>query len=132
MPEAALVDLADRATARVVAALGAHPAIMGGGGGNGSVDREATRQLRKGIGQPMARLIEENAWRVFGERIRIWWEPGVDALLVKAKAADVLSKMGVDPQAALKLARVTIGNVKMAPKPEPPPPPPTEPAEVDE
>ena len=36
MPEAALVDLADRATARVVAALGAHPAIMGGGGGNGS------------------------------------------------------------------------------------------------
>ena len=47
MPEAALVDLADRATARVVAALGAHPAIMGGGGGNGSVDREASRQMRK-------------------------------------------------------------------------------------
>ena len=47
MPEEALVDLADRATARVVAALGAHPAIMGGGGGNGSVDREASRQMRK-------------------------------------------------------------------------------------
>ena len=121
MPEAALVDLADRATARVVAALGAHPAIMGGGGGNGSVDREASRQMRKFIMQPMARLIEENAWRVFGERIRIWWEPGVDALLVKAKTADALTKMGVDPQAALKIARVTVGNVKMAPKPEPPP-----------
>ena len=80
MPEAALVELADRATARVVAALGAHPAIMGGGGGNGSVDREAGRQMRKFIMQPMARLIEENSWRVFGERIRIWWEPGVDAL----------------------------------------------------
>ena len=122
MPQAALVDLADRATARVVAALGAHPAIMGGGGGNGSVDREASRQMRKQIMQPMARLIEENSWRVFGERIRITWEPGVDALLVKARAADVLSKMGVDPQEALKIARVTMGNVKMAPKPEPPPP----------
>ena len=29
MPEAALVELSDKATARVVAALGAHPAIMG-------------------------------------------------------------------------------------------------------
>ena len=123
MPEAALVDLADRATARVVAALGAHPAIMGGGGGNGSVDREAGRQMRKMIMQPMARLIEENAWRVFGERIRIWWEPGVDALMVKAKTADVLTKMGVDPQEALKLARVTMVKVKMAPKLTPPPPP---------
>ena len=121
MPEEALVDLADRATARVVAALGAHPAIMGGGGGNGSVDREASRQMRKQIMQPMARLIEENAWRVFGERIRIWWEPGVDALMVKAKTADALTKMGVDPQAALQLARLTMGNVKMAPKPEPSP-----------
>ena len=126
MPDEALVELADRATARVVAALGAHPAIMGGGGGNGSVDREASRQMRKQIMQPMARLIEENAWRVFGERIRIWWEPGVDALLVKARTADALTKMGVDPQAALQLARLTIGNVKMAPKPEPEPPEPPE------
>ena len=123
MPEEALVNLADRATARVVAALGAHPAIMGGGGGNGSVDREAGRQMRKQIMQPMARLIEENAWRVFGERIRIWWEPGVDALLVKARMADTLSKMGVDPQAALQLARLTTSNVKMAPTPTPMPEP---------
>ena len=94
------------------------------------VDREAHRQMRKQIMQPMARLIEENAWRVFGERIRITWEPGVDALLVKTRAADTLVKMGVDPQEALQIARVTMGNVKMAPKPEPPPPP--EPAEGDE
>ena len=130
MPEAALVQLADNATARVVAALGAHPAIMGGGGGNGSVDREASRQMRKQIMQPMARLIEENAWRVLDERVRIWWEPGVDALLVKARTADALVKLGVDPQEALKIARVTVGNVKMAPKPEPPPLPPPE--EADE
>ena len=123
MPEEALVQLADKATARVVAALGAHPAIMGGGGGNGSVDREAHRQMRKQLMQPMARLIEENAWRVFGERIRIWWEPGIDAMLTKVRSADALSKMGVDPQEALKIARVTTVNVKMAPKPEPPPPP---------
>ena len=122
------MTLADKATARVVAALGAHPAIMGGGGGNGSVDREASRQMRKMIVQPMARLIEENAWRVFGERITISWPSSVEAMGIKAKAADALVKMGVDPQAALKIARVTTGNVKMAPKPEPPPPP----AEVDE
>ena len=130
IPEAALVQLVDNATARVVAALGAHPAIMGGGGGNGSVDREAHRQMRKQIMQPMARLIEENSYRVFGERIRITWEPGVDALLVKSRSAAALSKMGVDPQAALQIARVTIGNVKMAPKPEPPAPP--KPGEGDE
>ena len=129
MPDEALVTLADNATARVVASLGAHPAIMGGGGGNGSVDREAGRQMRKMIMQPMARLIEENAWRVFGERIRITWEPGIDALLTKARAADTLVKMGVDPQEALKIARVTMGKVKMAPKLTAPPPPP---AEVDE
>ena len=57
--------------------------------------------MRKQIMQPMARLIEENAWRVFRERIRIWWEPGVDALMVKAKTAAALTEMGVDPQAAL-------------------------------
>ena len=65
--------------------------------GNGSVDREAHRQMRKQIMQPMARLIEENAYRAFGERIRIWWEPGVDALLVKTRAADVLGEDGRGP-----------------------------------
>ena len=130
MPEAALVALSDSASAKVVAALGAHPAIMGGGGGNGSVDREAGRQLRKMIGQPIARLIEENAWRVFRERITISWPPSVEAMLVKARTAEALSKMGVDPQAALQIARVTIANVKMAPNPEPPPPP--KPEEGDE
>ena len=68
----------------------------------GAVDREASpADAQVQIMQPMARLIEENSWRVFGERIRIWWEPGVDALMVKAKTADALTKMGVDPQAAL-------------------------------
>ena len=36
---------------------------------------------------------------------------------IKAKAADALVKMGVDPQEALKIARMTTGKVKMAPKP---------------
>ena len=30
----------------------------------------------------------------------------------------VLARMGVDPQEALKIARVTMGPVKMAPKPD--------------
>ena len=40
---------------------------------------------------------------------------------MKARTADMLTKMGVDPQEALQIARMTRGNVKMAPKPEPPP-----------
>ena len=131
MPEEALVTLSDSASAKVVAALGAHPAIMGGGGGNGSVDREAHRQMRKMIMQPMARLIEENCWRVFEERVTISWPSSVEAIGIKAKAADVLTQLGVDPQEALKIARVTTGNVKMAPPPPPPPPPPPE-EEADE
>ena len=124
MPDAALVALADSASSKVVAALGAHPAIMGGASGSGAISLQAQRQFRTMLMQPIARLIEENSWRVFGERIRIWWPANVEALLVKARAADTLVKMGVDPQEALKIARVTVGNVKMAPKPKPPPLPP--------
>ena len=81
------------------------------------------KQFRKFLMQPIARLIEENAVAgAFGERITLSWPPSVDALLVKARAADTLVKMGVDPQEALHIARVTMGPVKMAPKPEPPPP----------
>ena len=130
MPDKALVDLADRASSRVVAALGAHPAIMGGATGSGAISLQAQRQFRTMLMQPIGRLIEENAWRVFGERIRIWWPANVEALLVKTRVADTLVKMGVDPQAALKLARVTVGNVKMAPQSEPPPMP--KPGEGDE
>ena len=73
--------------------------------------------------KPIARLLEENALRAFGERITLSWPPSVDALLVKARAADTLTKMGVDPQAALTIARVAMGPVKMAENPEPPPDP---------
>ena len=109
------------AQARVVAALGAHPALIGGGAKNGSVDREAVKQFRQFLMKPIARLVEENAYRAFGERITLSWPPAVDAMLVKARAADTLTKMGVDPQEALHIARVTMGTVKMAPKPEPKP-----------
>ena len=128
MPDVALVQAASESQARVVAALGAHPAIIGGGGGTGTVDREAVKQFRKFLMQPIARLVEENSIRAFDERITVSWPATVDAMLIKARVADTLSKMGVDPQAALKIARLTTGNVKMAPKPEPAP----EPVEGDE
>ena len=51
---------------------------------------------------------------------------------IKAKTADTLVTMGVDPQEALAIARLTMGPVKMAPKPEPPPMPPPAPPEADE
>ena len=130
MPDAGLVQASSDAQARVVAALGAHPALIGGGTRNGGVDREAVKQFRMFLMKPIARLLEENALRAFGERITLSWPPSVDALLVKARAADTLTKMGVDPQAALHIARVTMGPVKMAPKPAPLPIP--DPEEGDE
>ena len=120
MPQESLVTLSDSASAKVVAALGAHPAIMGGASGSGAISLQAQRQFRTMLMQPIARLIEENAWRVFDERIRIWWPSNVEAMLVKTRSADMLLKMGVDPQEALRIARVTVGNVKMAPTPTPP------------
>ena len=126
MPHDALVQAASDAQARVVSALGAHPALIGGGSGTGTVDREAVKQFRHFLMHPIARLVEENCIRAFGERITISWPSSVDAMLVKARAADTLSKMGVDPQEALQIARLTTGPVKMAPKPEPEPVPPEE------
>ena len=121
MPHDALVQAASDAQARVVSALGAHPALIGGGSGStGTVDREAVKQFRKFLMQPIARLIEENSVRAFGERITISWPASVEAMGIKAKTADTLLKMGVDPQEALQIARMTTGHVKMAPKPEPP------------
>ena len=124
MPHDALVQAASDAQARVVAALGAHPALIGGGGGTGTVDREAVKQFRKFLMQPIARLIEENSVRAFGERITISWPASVEAMGIKSKTADSLVKLGVDPQEALKIARMTTGHVKMAPKPDPVIPPP--------
>ena len=46
MPDPALVQASSDAQARVVAALGAHPALIGGGSRNGGVDREAVKQFR--------------------------------------------------------------------------------------
>ena len=39
-------QLADSASAKVVAALGAHPAIMGGATGSGAISLQAQRQFR--------------------------------------------------------------------------------------
>ena len=131
MPHDALVQAASDSQARVVSALGAHPALIGGGrGSTGTVDREAVKQFRKFLMQPIARLIEENAVRAFGERITISWPSSVEAMGIKAKTADTLATMGVDPQEALRISRMTTGPVKMAPKPEPPPLP--KPGEGDE
>ena len=115
-----------------MAALGVHPALLGGSTGSGSPVREAIKQFRGLLMKPIARLIEDNALRAFGERITISWPASVEAMGIKAKTADALVAMGVDPQEALTIARLTMGPVKMAPKPEPPPMPPPEPPEVDE
>ena len=130
MPEESVVKAAAEAYTRVVAALGVHPALVGGSTGSGVPVREAIKHFRLLLMKPIARLIEENAVRAFGETIAISWPASVEAMGIKAKTADVLTTMGVDPQEALKISRLTMGPVKMAPKPEPMPPP--EPEKDDE
>ena len=132
MPQEGLVRASAEAYTRVVAALGVHPALLGGSTGAGVPVREAIKQFRGLLMKPIARLIEDNALRAFGERITISWPASIEAMGIKAKTADTLVTMGVDPQEALAIARLTMGPVKMAPKPEPPPMPPPAPPEADE
>ena len=107
MPTEALVKLSGEVQSRVVASLGCHPALIGGGGGNGSVDREAVRQFRKFVMQPIAALVAENAYRAFGERITLTWPASVDAMLVKARVAKELVGMQMEVPEALRIARLS-------------------------
>ena len=110
-PTVAHVQAAREAQARVVAALGAHPAIIGGAASTGTVDREARRQLLEFLVMPAGRLIEYEASMLFGVPVTLTWERNPDTMMVVAKTAHI--------EAQTEALR----------KPPPPPPAPPEPSE---
>ena len=88
-PTADAVKAAGEIQARVVAALGAHPAILGGAGSTGTVDREARRQLMESLVMPLGELVAYEASMTLGEEVRFEWPPNPDTMLVEARAEKI-------------------------------------------
>ena len=88
-PSSGLVQAANAAQARVVVALGAHPAIIGGAASTGTVDREARRQLLEFLVMPAGRLIEYEASMLFGAPVTLTWERNPDTMMVVARTAKI-------------------------------------------
>ena len=88
-PSSGLYIAAREAQARVVAALGAHPAIIGGASATGTVDREARRQLLEFLVMPAGRLIEYEASMLFGAPVTLTWERNPDTMMVVARTAKI-------------------------------------------
>lgn len=84
-PDQSLLELASRAGALIVAALGGHPSMLGGASGAGAVSREARRQFREVVLEPLARLIEYETSMTLGEDVRLRFAPDTDSMLVIAR-----------------------------------------------
>ena len=90
-PTEAMVKLSEQAQARVIAALGGHPAL---GGSSGSADREARRQLMDFLVHPLGVLVSHEASLTFDESIELRWDVLDDVRLMRAKTAQTL--MGLE------------------------------------
>ena len=103
----------------LMAAMGMHPSMMDSRAPAAAV-REARRQFQEEC-EAIARLIEAEVLRVFGREVEIWWRAPDDVELVRARTADALVKVGVDPKDALKAAGFA-DRMKITPKPAQPAP----------
>ena len=110
-PSSGLYIAARDAQARVVSALGAHPAIIGGAASTGTVDREARRQLLEFLVMPAGRLIEYEASMLFGAPVTLTWERNPDTMMVVARTAKIEAETA---------------NLLKPPEPAPAPPVPSE------
>ena len=86
----------------LMAAMGMHPSMMDGRAPAAAV-REARRQFQEEC-EAIARLIEAEVLRVFEVEVEIWWRAPDDVELVRARTADALVKIGVEPKDALRAA----------------------------
>ena len=84
-PDENAVKVAGEMQSRVVAALGGHPALLGGAGSTGTVDREARKQLMVTLVQPVGQLIAYEASMLLGEQVRFVWPDDPDTMLVIAR-----------------------------------------------
>ena len=80
-----LVEASTQLQMRAVAALGAHPALMGGATGSGTVTREARRQLREMLVIPLGAHIAFEMSELIGEEVILVWPPDPDTMLVEAR-----------------------------------------------
>ena len=102
-PPRAMVALANQASAKVCAALGVSPALIGEGENTGA-SREARRQFQTDVLQPLAGLVSAECSRFFGRPVTIRWPLRDDVLLIRARALAALIKAGYDKPEAEKLA----------------------------
>ena len=88
-PTAELVDASAQLQARAVSALGAHPAILGGAGATGTVDREARRQLMDSLVIPLGAHIAYEASMLLDEEVVLIWPENPDVALAMARTEHV-------------------------------------------
>ena len=94
MPDAALVRLSMDAQARVIAAMGAHPALLGNAA-TGTADREARKQLMDFLVYPLGVLVSHEASLTFDEPVELQWDVQDDVRLTRARTAQTLLAAGV-------------------------------------
>ena len=94
MPHVALVQLANEVQGRVIAALGAHPALSGTGK-TGAADREARKQLLDFLVYPLGVLVSHEASLTFDEPVVLQWDVQDDVRLTRARTAQTLLQAGV-------------------------------------
>ena len=102
MPQEALVKLSSDVQNRVIAFLGAHPAIAGTSG-TGAADREARKQLMELLVRPLSARVEWAASRLLEEQVKLKWPPQDDVLLVRWKSAQLAKEMGLTNDEAIDL-----------------------------
>ena len=88
-PTQELVEATAQLQARAVSALGAHPAILGGAGATGTVDREARRQLMEGLVIPLGAHVAYEASSLLQEEVRLTWPENPDTALAMARTEHV-------------------------------------------
>ena len=88
-PDPELVNASAQLQARAVSALGAHPAILGGAGATGTVDREARRQLMEGLVIPLGAHIAYEASMLLDEEVVLIWPENPDVALAMARTEHV-------------------------------------------
>ena len=120
-PTDAEVKLASEVTARVATAMGVHPALIVAGD-NGSVDREAVRQFREMLLEPLACRIEQEVQDKIGS-CRLRWPISDHSLLIRTRAYQQAVDAGFAPDEAVRIARLEVepGAVPKPPEPEPAP-----------
>lgn len=110
LPEEALVKAAAETQARVVSALGVHPALLGGGSGAGGVFKEAVRQFHDLLMDPLGTKVARAASELLDEDVSVTWPADDDVMLVRARTLGALmaEPVSMPLDQARKIARLPV------------------------